>query len=125
MKNTLLILALALAFIAGLLCNFPAHANETDDFSTGTLNHGIAFDHTDTFASINFNDPPLPVSHFEPGRINLSDVNNAGINVNGLPVIVQPSSVPEIPEATTENQVEVLNQMRRVLIDAKLATVPE
>lgn len=125
MKNRLTFL-LAVLIVSVTLCAFPVKADE-DQFSFEILHHGVAFDHFDTTAAVESPpDPTLhPISHFEPSRINLSGGFNAGIDVNGFPVIVAPSSPESIPVANKNNQTEVLNQVRQVLIDSKLAVAPE
>jgi hypothetical protein len=123
-QKLLVTLVIALAFILGTLCNFHVEANEADDFSTGTLDHGLQFQHYNIFAPIGTsNDPPNPRSVFEPGKIQLTG-EFAELTINRGIVVTRPPELPEIPEATAENQVEVLNQIRQVLTDAKLAVEP-
>lgn len=127
MKNKLTLIIAFFTF-AAIFCAFPAKADE-DQFSSEILHHGIPFDHYDFFAEAHTCSPtnpcdPVPLTHFEPGYLRLTKLN-AGIEINGHPVIVQPQDVPTIPVATAENQVEVLNQIRDAMIAAKLANAPE
>lgn len=120
----LLVAAFTVVLVIGIPC-FTTKANGPDAFSMDVLNHGTAFDHIDFSAPEGLNgSPPNPLTHFEPGYLRLIG-ENSRITINGASVITQPANVPEIPEATTENQAAVLNQIRQVLIDSKLAVAPE
>lgn len=123
------IIIILVGFIIGTSINYNnvTSANENDDFSTGTLNHGLEYDYLDTTADAESPFNPLlhPSSHYKPNRIDLYNGENPGFGVNGRSVIVQPLDIPTLPEASTENYVVVLNQIRQVLIDSNLAQAPD
>lgn len=107
-----------------------ATATTEDDFTANVLSHGAEFVHYDSFAAETSPPPPIHQGHrvsvFNPGVIDLDGVG-AGITIGGESVVTQPTNhrMVSIPIADGENNTEVLNAIRSVLIDRGLVVAPE